>query len=342
MPVESTDAFVEALIISMSGCGVGYSVESRYIENFPRIKRQTGHAPIQFVVPDSSEGWSDAVRIGIETWFEGGDVQFDFSEVRPAGAPLYTKGGRASGPAPLRQMLEFARGRILARQGSFLRSIDAHDIMCAVGNAAVSGGVRRTAMISLFDYDDLEMRHSKNGDNLVGNEQRWNANNSAVWPERQLNQAEIARYILDMVESGRGEPGIFSRGAANRTRPERRAEAEFGTNPCVTADTWVMTSEGPQQVELLIDRQFTALVDGDEYPSTEAGFFCTGRKPIYEIETIEGHTLRATEDHPILKVSKQTRKTQHTDWTPVSELAPGDLIRIHNQRGRGVGDQQKR
>lgn len=232
MPVDSTDAFVEALIISMSGCGVGYSVESRYIESFPRIRRQIGAAPISYVVPDSSEGWAEAVRIGIETWFEGGDVHFDFSEVRPAGAPLYTKGGRASGPAPLRQMLEFARGRILARQGSFLRSIDAHDIMCAVGNAAVSGGVRRTAMISLFDYDDLEMRHSKNGENLVGNEQRWNANNSAVWPERQLSQAEIARYLLDMVESGRGEPGIFSRGAANRTRPERRSAAEFGTNPC--------------------------------------------------------------------------------------------------------------
>lgn len=232
MPVDSTDAFVEALIISMSGCGVGYSVESRYIENFPRIKRQSGKSPISFVVPDSSEGWADAVRIGIETWFDGGDIQFDFSEVRPAGAPLYTKGGRASGPAPLRQMLEFARGRILARQGSFLRSIDAHDIMCAVGNAAVSGGVRRTAMISLFDYDDSEMRHSKDGDNLNGNEQRWNANNSAVWPERRLSQAEIARYLLDMVESGRGEPGIFSRAAANRTRPERRSEAEFGTNPC--------------------------------------------------------------------------------------------------------------
>lgn len=232
MPVDSTDAFVEALIISMSGCGVGYSVESRYIENFPRIKRQLGLAPIRFVVPDSSEGWAEAVRIGIETWFEGGDVQFDFSEVRPAGAPLYTKGGRASGPEPLRHMLDFARGRILQRQGSFLRSIDAHDIMCAVGNAAVSGGVRRTAMISLFDYDDLEMRHSKNGDNLNGNEQRWNANNSAVWPDRQLSQAEIARYILDMVESGRGEPGIFSRAAANRTKPDRRAESDFGTNPC--------------------------------------------------------------------------------------------------------------
>ncbi len=164
MPVDSVDSFVEALVISMSGCGVGYSVERQYTEQFPRIKRQSAAAPIAYMVEDSSEGWADAVRLGINTWFEGGDVRFDYSEVRPAGAPLRIKGGRASGPEPLRLMLDFARTRILARQGSFLRPLDAHDIMCAIGGAAVSGGVRRTAMISLFDYDDSEMRHSKDGD----------------------------------------------------------------------------------------------------------------------------------------------------------------------------------
>lgn len=142
-PVESIDSFVEALIISMSGCGVGFSVESRYVENFPRIKRQTGAMREPFVVADSAEGWAEALHCGLATWFEGGDVRFDLSQLRPAGAPLRTKGGRASGPEPLRAMLDFVRGRILARQGSFLRPIDAHDIMCAVGNAAVSGGVRR-------------------------------------------------------------------------------------------------------------------------------------------------------------------------------------------------------
>ena len=232
MPVDSIDSFVEALIISMCGCGVGYSVESKYIENFPRIRRQRNSKPLKMVVDDSAEGWAETLRIALQTWFDGGDIRFDFSEIRPAGAPLRVKGGRASGPEPLRKMLEFARARILARQGSFLRSIDAHDIMCAVGNAAVSGGVRRTAMISLFDYDDMDMRLSKNGDFERNNSQRWNANNSAVWPERPLTQAEISRYILDMVESGRGEPGIFSRQAALQSLPERRQPAEFGTNPC--------------------------------------------------------------------------------------------------------------
>ncbi len=129
-------------------------------------------------------------------------------------------------------MLDFARTRILSRQGGFLRPLDAHDIMCAVGDAAVSGGVRRTAMISLFDYDDQEMRHCKDGDFWRNNSQRWNANNSAVWPERELTQAEITRFVLDMVESGRGEPGIFNRKAAMENQPARRKVAEFGTNPC--------------------------------------------------------------------------------------------------------------
>ncbi len=232
MPVDSIDSFVEALIISMSGCGVGYSVERQYVEKFPRIARQSGMPPSTFVVPDSSEGWAQAVRVGLETWFAGEDVLFDYSQVRPAGAPLRVKGGRASGPEPLRKMLDFARTRILSRQGGFIRPLDAHDIMCAVGDAAVSGGVRRTAMISLFDYDDNEMRLCKDGDFWRNNSQRWNANNSAVWPERELNQTEITRFVLDMVETGRGEPGIFNRKAAIDSRVERRAQAAFGTNPC--------------------------------------------------------------------------------------------------------------
>ncbi|MFW5686158.1 MAG: ATP cone domain-containing protein [Spirochaetota bacterium] len=232
LPVDSLDSFVEALIISMSGCGVGYSVERRYVEQLPRITRQSGVVRETFVVPDTSDGWAAALRIGLETWFAGEDVDFDLSEIRPAGAPLAVKGGRASGPEPLRTMLRFARERVIARQGGFMTSLDAHDIMCAVGGAAVSGGVRRTAMISLFDYDDDEMRHCKDGDFWVNNSQRWNANNSAVWPDRVLSQDEVARFVLDMVASGAGEPGIFNRRAALACKPERRQAAEFGTNPC--------------------------------------------------------------------------------------------------------------
>ncbi|MBI5348954.1 MAG: recombinase, partial [Chloroflexi bacterium] len=232
LPVDTIDSFVEALIISMSGCGVGFSVESKYVENFPRVRRQSHAKPNTHVVEDSAEGWADSLRTGLQTWFDGGDIHFDLSLLRPAGSPLRIKGGRASGPEPLRATLEFARNRILARQGSFLHPIDAHDIMCAVGNAAVSGGMRRTAMISLIDFDDDEMRHAKDGDFERDNSQRWNANNSAVWPDRGLTQMEVMRVMQEMFEGGRGEPGIFNRQAAIDSRPSRRAVADFGTNPC--------------------------------------------------------------------------------------------------------------
>jgi ribonucleoside-diphosphate reductase alpha chain len=231
MAVDSIDAFVEALIISMSGCGVGYSAERHYVEKLPQVLPQRGLSTHTHVVEDTTEGWAAALRVGIETWFAGGDVQFDLTQVRPAGTPLRIKGGRASGPEPLRAMLAFVRSRILARQGSRLRPIDAHDIMCSVGNAAVSGGVRRTALISLFSSGDDEMLQCKSGDNLIGNEQRWNANNSVVWAEEPTWEQFEAQFD-EMVRSGRGEPGFFSRVAANDWRPERRAAAEFGTNPC--------------------------------------------------------------------------------------------------------------
>jgi|CXWL01.1.fsa_nt_gi ribonucleoside-diphosphate reductase alpha chain len=232
LPVDSVDSFVEALVISMNGCGVGFSVEGKYVENLPRVRRQTGAEAGAHLIEDTTEGWAEAVRLGLSTWLEGGDVKFDYSALRPSGSILKVKGGRSSGPDPLRQTMEFARSRILARQGSFLRTIDAHDIMCQVGSAAVSGGMRRTAMISLFDYDDVEMRLCKSGDFERDNSQRWNANNSAVWPSSGLTQLEITKQMLTMVETGRGEPGIFNRQGAINLSPARRTPCDFGTNPC--------------------------------------------------------------------------------------------------------------
>ena len=230
-PVESIDSFVEALLISMAGCGVGYSVENQYVRNFPKIATQCG-AKFEYVVEDTTEGWANALRTGLETWFSGNDVVFDFSLIRPVGTPLRVKGGRASGPEPLKTMLLFIRERILRRQGHYLRSIDAHDIMCAIGNASISGGVRRTALISLFDYDDNDMLTSKSGDFETHNMQRWNANNSAVWPEGGITQQQFINQFVEMVNTGRGEPGIFNRESANSLKPSRRKNAVFGTNPC--------------------------------------------------------------------------------------------------------------
>lgn len=230
MPVQDIDVFAEAMMVSMAGCGVGFSVERQYVEQFPRIKRQTGEV-LHHTVLDTSEGWAESLRFGLQQWFNGRDVKFDYTAIREKGAVLKTKGGRASGPAPLKFVHDFCRAIVLKRQGSFLRTLDAHDMMCATGGAAVSGGVRRTAMISLFSWDDEDMRTCKDGAKLDNNPVRWNANNSAVWPEG-LTQLEVIQQMLTMAESGRGEPGIFSRVNAQRNKPERREVADFGTNPC--------------------------------------------------------------------------------------------------------------
>lgn len=232
LPVKDIDAFSEALLISMSGCGVGYSVESQYVEQFPRIKRQKKNQEVEtHYIEDSTEGWIYALKLGLTKWFNGEDVNFNYELIRRAGLPLRRKGGRASGPDPLREMLTFVRSTVLSRQGSYLRTLDAHDMMCAVGQAAVQGGVRRTAMIALFDWDDLDMRNCKSGPWGSWPEIRKNANNSAVWPE-DLSQTDFIQQMLDMDKGKSGEPGIFSRENANRTKPKRRKKAAFGTNPC--------------------------------------------------------------------------------------------------------------
>jgi ribonucleoside-diphosphate reductase alpha chain len=227
--IDSIDAWVEGLIISMCGCGVGFSVEKKYVDQLPVVEMQSGTENFNYVIPDTTEGWAEALRVGLNAWFAGNDVIFHYNEIRPAGTPLKVKGGQASGPEPLKLLLDFARETILGAQGRKLTPLEAHDIMCAVGQAAVSGGVRRTAMISLFDYDDDEMRNCKNGENFPTI--RWNANNSAVWPE-DISDEAIRRQMQEMHDGERGEPGIFNRHAANTLKPERRKPADFGTNPC--------------------------------------------------------------------------------------------------------------
>jgi ribonucleotide reductase, class II len=337
LPVESIDSFAEALLISMAGCGVGFSVESRYVESFPRVQRQRGWSPLRHVIDDSAQGWAAAVRLGMQSWFEGGDVDFNFDQIRPAGAPLRTKGGRASGPGPLRTMLEFARSRILARQGMHLRPIDAHDIMCMAGNAAVSGGVRRTAMISLFDYDDLEMRLCKSGDFEHDNSQRWNANNSAVWPERGLDQLQVMEQVLDMVKSQRGEPGIFNRKAALELIPDRRKQLgylEMGTNPCHRGTNLVHTTAGLVPIRDLVGREFSVLVPTGEIARAVA--YPTGRKPLHRVTFDNGMSIDLTENHRLVMADGSKRavadlKPEDEIVVAQHEIAPYDASDSHTE-----------
>lgn len=229
--------FGEIIYISMCGTGVGFSVESKNIQSLPQIKKQTGEKLETFVVPDTKEGWADAFVHGMKTWFDGSDVEFDFSLLRPVGARLKIMGGKSSGPKPLMDLIAFAKRIVFKRQGRRLKNIDAHDIICKIGECVVSGGVRRSALISLSDLDDQDMCNSKNGQFWLNEGQRMLANNSAVYDEKPT-ETEFLKEWIALMKSGSGERGIFNRDSLKKSLPERRLEVskksidEMGTNPC--------------------------------------------------------------------------------------------------------------
>ncbi len=227
----------EIMYISMSGTGCGYSVERQFVEQFPLIERQTGKKIPMHLIDDSKEGWCDALTLGLSMWSSGKDIEFDYSAIRPAGARLATMGGRASGPDPLRALLEYARAKILSRQGRRLTTLDVHDLICKIGEVVVAGGVRRSALISLSDLDDVEMRDAKNGQFYITNPERSMANNSAVYNERPTMRQFLDEWV-NLAKAGSGERGIFNRGSLKKQVPVRRWKVlqgnpyKTGTNPC--------------------------------------------------------------------------------------------------------------
>lgn len=229
--------FAEIMYLLMSGVGVGFSVESQNVQQLPIIARQTGEVLPVHPVGDSKEGWADALKAGLHAWYSGRDLQFDYAQVRPAGARLHTMGGRSSGPGPLRSLLDYARARILAAQGRRLRNIDVHDIVCKIGEVVEMGGVRRAALISLSDFDDDDMREAKSGHFYINEPQRAMANNSAVYNNRPP-ATEFLREWLALSKSGTGERGLFNRGGLPQQLPARRWPGferywpTCGTNPC--------------------------------------------------------------------------------------------------------------
>ena len=245
---SSFQDLAEIMYVSMCGAGSGWAVESANVQKFPQIIPQLGEKLETHVIPDSKEGWANALTLGMTTWASGKDIDFDFSQLRPAGARLKTMGGKSSGPAPLQRLLSFSRQIMLARQGKRLRNIDIHDIICMIGDCVVSGGVRRSAMISLSDLDDTEIRDSKKGAFYMTHPHRALANNSAVYITKPTNE-EFLKEWMALIESHSGERGIFNRGSLAKTLPERRLKVlrtykgyfdaagtniigPIGTNPC--------------------------------------------------------------------------------------------------------------
>jgi len=320
-PKEWQD-FGEIVYILMCGTGVGFSVEEQTVGLLPIIKRRVEGKVSTYVIPDSREGWADAFVHGLKTWSSGKDVEFDYSKLRPRGARLKTMGGRSSGPEPLRNLLNFTRERILACQGRRLKSIDAHDIICKIGETVVAGGVRRSALLSLSDLDDTGMREAKNGQFYLNHPERSMANNSVSYNEKPTMPQFLDEWI-NLAKAGSGERGIFNRGSLKEQFPTRRwkifePDAQTsGTNPCgeiiLKSKEFCNLSEVVARVDDTVDTlmdkvRIAAILGTYQATLTDFPYLSEEWKKNCEEEALLGVSITGQWDCPVLRNPSVFRK----------------------------------
>ena len=224
LPIDSIDSFSETMFLLLGGTGVGYSVQRHHVAKLPVINKPYPKRKKRFLIGDSIEGWADAIKVLMKSYMNGGGsrIEFDFSDIRPKGARLITSGGKAPGPQPLKECILKLTGILEAKEtGDAITTLEAHDMVCHIADAVLAGGIRRAALISLFNADDEPMISCKSGNWWELNPQRGRANNSAVLMRHKVTK----QFFMDLwkrVElSNAGEPGIYLNN-----------DKDWGTNPC--------------------------------------------------------------------------------------------------------------
>ena len=222
-PVDDWRVFGEIMFLLLGGTGVGYSVQQHHVDELPEIRKPNPNRTRRYLINDSIEGWADAVKYLIRSYFFGGSrLRFDYSDIRPKGARLVTSGGKAPGPQPLKECLVKVEGVLSEKEdGDRLSAIEVHDIVCHIADAVLAGGIRRAALISLFSADDNEMIACKSGNWWETNPQRGRANNSAVLLRHKVTKEFFLDLWKRVEASNAGEPGIY---LSN--------DKDWGTNPC--------------------------------------------------------------------------------------------------------------
>ena len=224
LPIDHLDAFAESMFLLLGGTGVGYSVQKHHVEKLPEIRKPNPNRTRRFLVGDSIEGWADAIKVLMKSYFGEhlSTPEFDFSDIRPKGAQLVTSGGKAPGPQPLKDCLHKLQGMLDAKEdGEKMTPIEVHDMVCHIADAVLAGGIRRAALISLFSADDNEMIACKSGAWWENNPQRGRANNSAALVRHKITKEFFMDLWKRVEASGAGEPGIYFTN-----------DKDWGTNPC--------------------------------------------------------------------------------------------------------------
>ncbi|MFM7218862.1 MAG: ribonucleoside-triphosphate reductase, adenosylcobalamin-dependent [Nodosilinea sp.] len=369
-------AFGLMMDLAMMGCGTGAILEPKYINQIPTIRNRLvvtmagdlGQTPaaarrqvtevviegnrVEMRVGDSRQGWVQSYQTLLELSTDDrftGEVQVvvDLRDVRPAGEKLKGFGGVAN---PVRLSFLYDRCATILNKalGRQLNSVECCLLIDEAAACVVAGNIRRSAGMRQFDSQDELAASAK--DNL------WQQDAEGNWridPERDvLRMANHTRVfhgkpsLQDCVDAVRKQ--FYSGEGAMQWAGEAKRRAggsdRYGLNPCVTADTWVHTGDGPRQVKDLIGQQHSTYINGELFSTTPEGFFYSGTKPVLKLTTQDGRTLRLTGNHQVLKVTAQTQKAQYTEWVAAATLQPGDRVMLHNHRGLqpwpGSGNQE--
>lgn len=333
LAADHPDAFSEAIFLLLGGSGVGYSVQQMHVDKLPLVQGPKIKTR-RFLIGDSIEGWSDAIKILMESYFYGkSDPVFDYRDIRPKGARLVTSGGKAPGPAPLKICIEEIRAILTNSIGRKLKSLEVHDIMCHLADAVLSGGIRRAAMIALFSKTDMDMMSSKSGAYWELNPQRGRANNSVVLHRNEITDDEFFEIWDRVEESGTGEPGIFWTN-----------DYELLTNPCLTGDTLItvvdhgtiengkLTSIGVTYqipLKLLVEQfssnalppmvlSYNTKTGKIEHDAIDAAMLTRKLADIIEIELDTGVKIKLTPDHKVY--------TENRGWIEAKDLTDNDVL----------------
>lgn len=245
LPVDDWRGFGEIMFLLLGGTGVGFSVQKHHIDKLPEIKKPNKDRKKRFLVGDSIEGWADAVKMLMKSYFTGSShIEFDFRDIREKGAPLITAGGKAPGPQPLKECIVKIEGILENKEnGQQLSPIEVHDIVCHIADSVLAGGIRRAALISLFSADDEEMIACKSSNWWELNPQRGRANNSAVLVRHKITKQFFIDLWQKIEASNAGEPGIYFTN-----------DKDWGTNPCCFVDTTkILTDTGSKTIKEIVE-----------------------------------------------------------------------------------------
>ena len=343
MAVDHIRVFGESLYIQMNGTGLGYSVERQYISKLPEVADEFFETDTTIVVRDSKLGWATALDEYVRLLYSGKMPKIDTSRLRPAGAPLKTFGGRASGPWPFERMFINVGNVFKGARGRKLTSLEVHDVMCHIGECVVVGGVRRTSLISLSNHSDERMRHAKMGNWFAENPQRSLSNNSICYTEKP-DMGAFMREWLAIYESRSGERGIFNRQACKNMLPERRdSDHEFGCNPCSEivlrpgqfCNLTEVVALPSDDIDSLTDKVRLATILGTlQSCLTDFKFLRKGWTDNCEEERLLGVSITGIYDCPTLRVSsaemlndlRDTARVVNEKWAKILEINPSAAI----------------